>query len=943
MGGGVLWEYWLGIEGVAVSDLTGHSGFPDNPTGRRLLDRLASPAQFEDSYGARIRGFLHPRVSGEYRLLLESRGSSELWLSSDDRPENKTRLASIARPSSSHSRADGLSEPVELDAGKRYYFEILHKEGESKDFLEVEWMIPGGRSPRGIARRWLSPWSIEQVERIRFGKEEPFPDEPFELTVQTPARQASIRYTTDGSWPSPTHGELYKGPIAIDKTTVLRALAFKPGAVPTEIETRTYIFIDDVRSQQNRAPKNAHWSTAMDPGVVESPVYRDRIAGALQAIPSLSLVTSHEDMFGPDGIYRHPTEKGRAWERRASLELLRPGKREFQVNCGVRITGGRSREPRATPKHSFRVAFRRKYGPGKLRRRLFPDSPVDRYDSLVLRAGFNHSWTTRTAEKTYAQYLRNAFTRDAQNATGSFNGSGRFVHLYVNGVYWGLYFMEDRQDADFAAAVFGGDEDDYDVIQDRRAERGDLAAFDAMFDIANRGVSSDENFRKLLAYLDLTHFIDYLVVNNFLANYDWPIRNWRAIRKRVPGARFRFLTWDAEWTLPHYRPVWTNAGDYQKGLTIGNGGKSPGRLFQKLRENAEFRLRFGDRLHRHFYNEGAFYVDFEKPDWDPAHPERNRPAARYHQWAERIDQAIIAESARWGATRRRPAFTRDEEWAKERDRIVEGWLPRRAAQFLAQCREENLYPRLEAPRFSRHGGLVEPGFEVTLSVPAGTIYYTTDGSDPRRPFKGTVAAAAREYRGEPVRVELVTELKARVLREGSWSALNEAQFYMDQDWSALLMTEIMYHPEDDELLVDESLHEFVELKNTGRTPLDLGGLSFIAGIRFTFPMGTVLPGGGLIVLAANEKAFTRRYGFEPLGAYEGALNNGGERIRLTAPQGEVVLEVAYDDSERWPVGADGGGPSLVRYHADPAQDPNEPSSWKESREVGGSPGSDEPP
>ena len=182
VGGGVLWEYWLGIEGVAVSDLTGHSDFSDNPTGRRLLDQLESPAQFEDSYGARIRGFLHPPVSGEYRLLLESRGSSELWLSSDDRPENKTRLASIARPSSSHSRADGLSEPVELDAGKRYYFEILHKEGESKDFLEVEWMIPGGRSPRGIARRWLSPWSIEQVERIRFGKEEPFPDEPFELT-----------------------------------------------------------------------------------------------------------------------------------------------------------------------------------------------------------------------------------------------------------------------------------------------------------------------------------------------------------------------------------------------------------------------------------------------------------------------------------------------------------------------------------------------------------------------------------------------------------------------------------------------------------------------------------------------------------------------------------------------------------------------------------------
>ena len=108
-------------------------------------------------------------------------------------------------------------------------------------------------------------------------------------------------------------------------------------------------------------------------------------------------------------------------------------------------------------------------------------------------------------------------------------------------------------------------------------------------------------------------------------------------------------------------------------------------------------------------------------------------------------------------------------------------------------------------------------------------------------------------------------------------------------------------------LVDESVHEFVELKNTGPAPLDLGGLSFTAGIRFDFPVGTVLPGGGLIVLAAAESAFIRRYGLEPLGAYEGTLNNGGERIQLTEPNGDVVLESSYDDSEHWPAGTDGGG------------------------------------
>jgi hypothetical protein len=574
--------------------------------------------------------------------VLSSSGSSELWLSRDDRPENKARLAA----------SEAVSDPIELDADKWYYVEILHKEGRGKDYLVLRWMVPGTTEARAIIGQWLSPWPIERVEAVRFSEENPFPGKPFALRLDTPTPGATIHYTTDASWPSLTHGEVYRTPITVERTTVLRVFAFKPDAVPTEVETRTYFFIEDVLHQKDVAPKDAHWDTEMDPQVVGDPVYRGRVAEALLAIPTLSLATSHDDMFGPGGIYPRSTEKGRSWERNASLELIGPdGAREFQVNCGVRITGGRSRVPYATPKHSFRVVFRRKYGRGKLGYRLFPDSPVDRYDGFVLRAGFNHSWTTRTAEKDYAQYLRNAFTRDLQNATGSFNGSGRFVHLYINGLYWGLYFMEDRQDGSFAAAVFGGDEDDYDVVQDRSPEHGDLLAFEAMFTVANRGLASDVRFEELLGHLDLTHFIDYLVVNNFLANYDWPLRNWRAIRKREPGARFRFFTWDAEWTLPHYRPIWTNAGNYEEGLTIGNGGKTPGRLFQRLRENAEFRLRFADRLHRHFYNDGPLSVDVGNPDWDSAHPERNRPAARYHEWAKRIDEAIIAESARWGDTR----------------------------------------------------------------------------------------------------------------------------------------------------------------------------------------------------------------------------------------------------------------------------------------------------
>jgi hypothetical protein len=922
--GRVLWEYWVGIGGNAIGDLTNHPDYPDHPSGRRLLNRLETPREFENDYGARLRGFLHPPVTGEYRFRLSSGGDAELWLGENDRPGDKTRLAVVTAGRT--GRRQSRSEGIELEAGKRYYVELLHKESGRGDYLRVDWWLPGLTEPRVVTGASLSPLPVEEVDAIRFSVEDAFPDEPFALHLATSTREAIIYYTTDGSWPSPARGELYRGPIDVGHTVVVRALAVKEGAIPTEVATRTYIFLEDVVHQEDVAPRGSHWNTRMDPEVVNSPIYRDRVLDALLAIPSISLATSGDDMFGRDGIYRNSTKKGRSWERPVSVELFQPdGRREFSIHGGVRITGGRSRVPRATPKHSFRVAFRRKYGQGNLSHRLFPDSDSDRYDGFILRAGFNHSWTTRTGDSNYAQYLRNAFTRDAQNATGSFNGAGRFGHLYVNGLYWGLYFMEDRQDAAFAAAVFGGDEDDYDVIQDREPEHGDLEAFDAMFEIANRGLETAEDLEELVNYLDLEHFIDYVIVHNFLANYDWPGRNWRAVRKREPGAQFRFFTWDAEWTLPHYRPVWTEAGDYESGLTTGSRDRTPGRLFQKLRDNEEFRLRFADRLHRHFYAEdGAFNFS------------QNRASLRYRDWADRIDEAIIAESARWGGTRRTPPFTRDDAWLPERDRIANDWLLSRPAAFLEQCRRENLYPWVEAPTFNRSGGSVDHRFELRVDRPAGKVYFTIDGSDPRRPFEGAISPWAREYDGTPIRFRVTTRLKARAVVNGEWSALNEAVFYVRQDWSALRITEIMYHPRENPFLLDEGLLEFIELQNASDATIDVSGLTFTDGIGFTFPAGSVLNPGAVVVVAADRESFVGVYGVEPFGVYRGRLDNGGERIRMADPEGKVLIDLEYDDGNGWPVLADGGGPSLVSRGSTGGLDPR--LEWSTSRGDGGSPG-----
>src|SRR5205807_1590862 len=106
--------------------------------------------------------------------------------------------------------------------------------------------------------------------------------------------------------------------------------------------------------------------------------------------------------------------------------------------------------------------------------------------------------------------------------------------------------------------------------------------------------------------------------------------------------------------------------------------------------------------------------------------------------------------------------------------------------------------------------------------------------------------------------------------------------------------------------------EFLELQNIGATPVDLSGFSF-QGISYVFPNGSVLPAGGLLVLASsvNPSAFASRYpGVVVFGNYGGALSNGGERIALLDANGNTVISVEYGNSAGWPTAANGGGYSL---------------------------------
>jgi hypothetical protein len=157
----------------------------------------------------------------------------------------------------------------------------------------------------------------------------------------------------------------------------------------------------------------------------------------------------------------------------------------------------------------------------------------------------------------------------------------------------------------------------------------------------------------------------------------------------------------------------------------------------------------------------------------------------------------------------------------------------------------------------------------------------------------------------------------------------------------LKLTEIHYHPLDEDT-IEGNEFEFIELKNTGSSNLDLSGIAFTNGISFSFKSGTVFKPNSFIVLALDSAQFKKRYAFFPFDVYGGKLKNSGERIQISdTVLKKVIIDIRYDDQDPWPFEADGMGYSLVSSEPAPTGNPNEPSYWKASSKIHGSPGKDD--
>lgn len=272
------------------------------------------------------------------------------------------------------------------------------------------------------------------------------------------------------------------------------------------------------------------------------------------------------------------------------------------------------------------------------------------------------------------------------------------------------------------------------------------------------------------------------------------------------------------------------------------------------------------------------------------------------------------------------------EWSR-RLRDMKSWLTQRADWI------DSNY--LRPPIFAQPGGEVPQGFSVTLTAGSGTVYVTTDNSDPRAPG-GSVSPSARVYT-TPFAVDQPMTVKARLRSGGKWSGLATAVFLTPQDLAKLVITEIMYEPPASGIWTGEDL-EFLELKNMGASPLRLDGFRFTRGIEFMFSQGTQLAPGAFLVLAGNADAFLAMYPDVPIhGVFTGKLSNNGEVLRLETPVSTLVLEMAYGTDAPWPQAAVGGGFSAVPISPELALNSSDGALWRASTFPGGSPGAEDLP
>ena len=726
-----------------------------------------------------------------------------------------------------------------------------------------------------------------------------FYENPISVLLEVADKKIKVRYTTDATDPTEENGETYTAPLEINKTTVLKVRSFLDGFIPSPIEARTLVFLDDTLSAEKGKTPGRLWPPpgtnsqhrfeyGLDERVTKNPKYAPLLKEAFKQIPSASLILPPGNLFdATTGIYLNSEHSGALWERVGRLQFFDfTGTEKFDVPLGVRLRGNGSRDPR-NPKHSFRCFFRSEYGLPKFSYPLFGIG-VQKFNHIDLRAEQGFSWSLPFGnDPREALYVRDELASDLQGALGHVFTRSRDCHLFLNGVYWGIYQFQEHPDDDFAASTMGGEEEDYDVIKTdiqlyTEISEGTAEAWRRLYSLSINGFT-DTSFSEAVAsgLLDPTNLADYIIINNFLAHADGPIaisetgvNNFIAFYNRKNPKGFKFLCHDTEASLSKQFVQWDFTKETKIGLNFSHF--NPRFLHQALIKVPAYKKIFAARVFKHYFNDGIFTIPKIKEF--------------FLERTEKIDLAIILEAARWGdVTSFFPSlnpYGKEEAWLPEINWVNKTFFPTRHELTLEQYRAASwIGPETPISTIPLPGSY-NPGAAVEIKASA-PVLYTTDGSNPR------VSESAKLYT-KPF---------------GLWRPLNLRAAYAESDYEFFDFSGSFQTNSAPPLLVSEILSEssspeaaFLELYNNSSAPLEISGLAITGSVNFVFAKTLPpLPPEGYLLLVKNKETFANCYTTNNLfiaGEYTGSLSNEGIII---LPNGIVNYKEPADLPETYSI------------------------------------------
>ncbi|MDA3862204.1 MAG: CotH kinase family protein [Melioribacteraceae bacterium] len=376
-----------------------------------------------------------------------------------------------------------------------------------------------------------------------------------------------IRYTFNGSVPD-INSNLYEAPFIVDSTIVVKARAFKEGFLPSKVVTKTY-FIDEKTSLPV-------FSISTDP----KNLWDDNIG--IYTMGSNGLL-----LWGVNANYWQD------WERPTHIEFFEDDKKlTFSMNAGIAINGAR----RNTLQKSFRIFARDKYGDPLIQHKIFPFKPINEFTSLILRNGgypeFRH---TMFRDGMMQELLTDEMDIDKQ--------SYRPAVVFINGEYFGIYNIREKQNEDYLYYNHGVDPTNIDLLEKNQTiVEGDRDHYKSMFEYINIfNISDPAVYDSVKSLMDVEEYINYQISEIYFANIDWPANNIKYWRPKTPGGKWRWMMFDVEAGFQLWGKYDHNSIEFATDSVSTEWNNAPWSTFllRTLLKNNEFKNEFVQKFALH--------------------------------------------------------------------------------------------------------------------------------------------------------------------------------------------------------------------------------------------------------------------------------------------------------------------------------------------------------